>query len=88
MLYCTYLAHSLGHEGENSLLSELIRQDLGVSVMAGNAGRLQETFGGFYIDITLTDKGMKDWEPGYKKEINMFKCQPDYFQLNEKYKGL
>ena len=33
-------------------------------------------------------KATKDWEPGYKKEIQMFKCQPDYFQLNEKYKGL
>ena len=21
----------------------------------------------------------KDWEPGYKKEIQMFKTQPDYF---------
>ena len=33
-------------------------------------------------------KAVKDWEPGYKKEILMFKSQPDYFQLNEKYKGL
>ena len=25
----------------------------------------------------------KDWEPGYKKQITMFKSQADYFQLNE-----
>ena len=33
-------------------------------------------------------KSVKDWEPGYMKSIQMFKSQPDYFQLNQKYKGL
>lgn len=32
-------------------------------------------------------KATKDWEPGYKKTITMFKNQPDYFQLNAGYKG-
>ena len=32
------------------------------------------------------EKATKDWEPGYKKEITMFKNQPDYFQLNAAYK--
>ena len=35
-----YLSNAIGHEGENSLLSELIRQDLAVSVMAGPSSRL------------------------------------------------
>ena len=35
-----YLAHSLGDEGKHSLLSELIKQDLAVKVMAGPALRL------------------------------------------------
>ena len=33
-------------------------------------------------------KKTKDWQPGYKKTITMFKTQPDYFQLNSKYNGL
>ena len=33
-------------------------------------------------------KKTKDWQPGYKKTITMFKNQPDYFQLNTKYNGL
>ena len=56
-----YLSNSLGHEGENSLLSELIRQDLAVVVTAGPAARLQGAFSGFWIDITLTEKGMADY---------------------------
>ena len=31
-----------------------------------------------------TKSKTKDWQPGYKKEITMFKSQPDYFQLNTK----
>ena len=73
-----YLSHSLGHEGENSLLSELIRQDLAVKVMAGPSYRLQETFSGFYIDITLTEKGMANYEEVIRitfSQINKFKAE-------------
>ena len=49
-----YLANLVGHEGKNSLLSELIRQDLAVKVMAGPSIKLQGAFSGFWIDITLT----------------------------------
>ena len=37
-----YLANTLGDEGENSLLSELIRQDLAVTVMCGPQYRMQD----------------------------------------------
>ena len=57
-----YLSHSIGHEGENSLLSELIRQDLAVVVMAGPSSKLQDNRAGFYIDITLTEKGVANYE--------------------------
>ena len=35
-----YLSHVLGHEGENSLLSELIKQDLAITLSSGCYGRL------------------------------------------------
>ena len=55
----TYLGHLIGDEGEGSLLSELVKQGLAVNLMAGSNNKLQEQRGGFYIDITLTDEGMK-----------------------------
>ena len=54
-----YLGHLIGDEGEGSLLSELVKQNLAVNLMAGSNNKLQEQRGGFYIDITLTDEGMK-----------------------------
>ena len=53
----TYLGHVIGHEGKNSLLSFLIKEDLATNLMAGPSIRLQNTKCGFYIDITLTEKG-------------------------------
>ena len=44
------------------MLSELIRQDLAVSLSSSNQPRLQETWSQFKIDITLTEKGMKEYE--------------------------
>jgi insulysin len=37
----SYISHLIGHEGKNSLLSELIRMDLATSISAGNYKRLQ-----------------------------------------------
>ena len=37
---CRYLSHVLGHEGPNSLLSELIRQELATTLSAGSHPRL------------------------------------------------
>ena len=71
-----YLANALGDEGKHSLLSELIRQDLAVKLMAGPALRLQGTFAGFYIEITLTKKGMDNYEDVIRmtfSQINKFR---------------
>lgn len=57
-----YIGHVIGHEGKNSLLSCLIRKNLATNVMAGPSIRMQQTFAGFYIDLTLTDKGMAEWQ--------------------------
>jgi len=35
-----YISHLIGHEGKNSLLSELIKQDLATSISSGNYKRL------------------------------------------------
>lgn len=37
---CAYLSHVIGHEGPNSLLSSLVRQDLAISLSAGSSHRL------------------------------------------------
>ena len=57
-----FISYSVGHEGENSLLSELIKQDLATSLGSRGVPRLQESFDEFKIDITLTEKGMKEYE--------------------------
>ena len=54
-----YVSFVLGHEGKNSLLSELVRQDLAVGLSSGPHERLQHTFSGFEIEVELTEKGMK-----------------------------
>ena len=55
-----YLGHLIGDEGHGSLLSELIKQGLAINLMAGANEKLQGQRGGFYIDITLTEEGMKE----------------------------
>ena len=52
------VSHCIGHEGKNSLLSELKKQDLANSLSAGNGNRLQRAFGNFAIAIGLTEKGV------------------------------
>jgi len=52
--------HILGHEGEKSLLAELKREGLAESIGCGGlpvGGKNME----FYLDIGLTDKGVKEW---------------------------
>ena len=71
-----YLSNSLGDEGKHSLLSELIRQDLAIKLMAGPALRMQGTFAGFYIEIHLTQKGMDNYEEVIRitfSQINKYK---------------
>ena len=57
-----YLSHIFGHEGENSLLSELVKQDLAINLSSCPGTRLQSAFSEFKLDITLTEKGMRQYE--------------------------
>ena len=54
-----YLSHVIGHEGKNSLLSELIKQDLASSLSSGSSARCQYNFSSFSIGIQLTEKGVE-----------------------------
>jgi secreted Zn-dependent insulinase-like peptidase len=56
----SYLSFCVGHEGENSLLSELKRQNLCISLSAGPSVRLQDAFAGFNINVSLTNKGAEN----------------------------
>lgn len=56
-----YHSHLFGHEGENSLLSYLISEGLALELTAGSDHELW-TFSNFYIDITLTKKGLENVE--------------------------
>lgn len=57
-----YLSHVIGHEGKNSLLSELIRQDLASGVYTYPKHRCQKNFSGLGINISLTEKGAENKE--------------------------
>jgi len=63
----SYLAHVFGHEGPNSLLSLLIKQNLAISLAAGSRARLNYAFSQFYITVNLTENGEKN----YKEVIEM-----------------
>ena len=53
-----YLTHVLGHEGPNSLLSELAKEGFVSSLMAGSSNRLYDRDGEIKLDIVLTPKGV------------------------------
>jgi len=55
------LSHVLGHEGENSLLSYLINEDLATSLYSYCDHELS-SFSYFAVNITLTDKGFTNYE--------------------------
>jgi insulysin len=57
----SYLSSLLGHEGENSLHSSLIKDDLITSLSAGYT-TVANTFTKFYIHIDLTKKGLHTYE--------------------------
>ena len=56
-LLLQYFSHLIGHEGENSLLSYLKREDYAMSLWAGGFGRLN-CFCEFTVGINLTKKGL------------------------------
>ena len=57
-----YLSQVFGHEGPNSLLSQLIKEDLATGMYASGGTRLNQAFDQFEISISLTDKGDKEYE--------------------------
>lgn len=56
-----YHSHLFGHEGENSLLSYLISEDLALELCSSFDHELS-SFSYFNIDITLTKKGRDEYE--------------------------
>jgi insulysin len=58
----SYISHLVGHEGKNSLLSELIKQDLATGLSAGPMERLGGERSGFVINVSLTNKGVKEYQ--------------------------
>lgn len=56
-----YFAFLFGHEGENSLLSYLKSEGLANELSAGGDHELW-SFSNFYVDISLTKKGLANYE--------------------------
>ena len=56
-----YFSHLFGHEGENSLLSYLISEGLALELTAGADHELH-SFSTFFVEITLTKKGLENYE--------------------------
>jgi insulysin len=67
-----YLSHCLGHEGEGSLLSALIRDDLAVS-LTSYSDNLLNCLTYLMISIQLTDKGLDQYEEVIKKAFSYLK---------------
>jgi insulysin len=57
-----YHSHLFGHEGENSLLSYLISEGLALELSASHDHELNGAFSNLNIDITLTKKGLAEYE--------------------------
>jgi insulysin len=57
-----HLTHVIGHEGENSILSELTKQGLVSSLNTDSGNRMQQNYSHMTIDITLTQKGVEQVE--------------------------
>lgn len=57
-----YHSHLLGHEGENSLLSYLIAEGLALELSSHYDHNLNGAFSNMNVDITLTKKGLAEYE--------------------------
>lgn len=57
----SYFSHLFGHEGENSLLSWLKKEDYAMELSAGDDAEMG-LFSDFSITITLTKKGLANYE--------------------------
>jgi len=70
-----YISHCIGHEGKGSLLSALIAKDLAISLSSYQDNMLN-SLSYLMISVTLTDKGLKDYEEVVKMTyayVNMLK---------------
>ena len=56
-----YISHLLGHEGKNSILSMLKKEELAQEVGAGVRTSLKD-LSVFAVNVTLTEKGIVHWE--------------------------
>jgi insulysin len=56
-----YYSHLIGHEGENSLLSYLKKEDLATELSSNFSSEL-DVFSDFSVEIRLTDNGLKNYE--------------------------
>jgi insulysin len=56
-----YMSHLFGHEGENSLLSYLISEGWALELSSSFDHELW-SFSTFSVDITLTKKGLENYE--------------------------
>lgn len=56
-----YISHLLGHEGENSLLSLLIKEDLAQELSCGSSSYMK-CFSVVEVNIKLTKKGLKNYQ--------------------------
>jgi len=57
-----YLSHVIGHEGPNSLLSQLIKENLASGLSAGGGDRLNHAFEQFAVHMSLTEHGEKNYK--------------------------
>lgn len=58
----SYISNLIGHEGPNSLLSQLISEGLATALSASGSSRVQDAMDQFSVDISLTEKGERDYE--------------------------
>ncbi len=57
----SYFSHLIGHEGENSLLSYLKKEDYAMDLCSGGDSEL-DCMSDFNVSITLTKKGLANYE--------------------------
>lgn len=67
-----YLSSLFGHEGPNSLFSSLVEDGLALELET-DYQNVAKTFSRFNVDITLTDKGYRNWEEVCKRLIYFLK---------------
>jgi len=67
-----YFSSLFGHEGPNSLLSSLINDDLATGLVS-SYDDIANSFSKFYITITLTNKGLQQWQTVAKRVLYFVK---------------